>query len=94
MIQEIEPEHLATVPIPDAPTAFKKKIHDLIVRSYELHDESNDLINQATALLIGELKLPDIGAFDGALLHEITFYRNQKEGLDILPVAFYNATSI
>lgn len=67
VIQEIEPEHLATVPIPDAPTMLKKKIHDLIVRSYELRDESNDLIDQATALLIGELKLPDIDAFDVGL---------------------------
>lgn len=64
VIREIEPEHLATVPIPDAPTMLKKKIHDLIVRSYELRDESNDLIDQATALLVDELKLPDIGAFD------------------------------
>ena len=46
---------------------LKKKIHDLIVRSYELRDESNDLIDQATALLIGELKLPDIDAFDVGL---------------------------
>lgn len=67
VIQEIEPEHLATVPIPDAPTMLKKKINDLIVRSYELRDESNDLIDQATALLIGELKLPDIDAFDVGL---------------------------
>lgn len=64
VITHIEPEHLATVPIPDAPAMLKKKIHDLIVRSYELRDESNDLIDQATALLIDELKLPDIGAFD------------------------------
>jgi len=67
VITHIEPEHLATVPIPDAPTMLKKKIHDLIVRSYELRDESNDLIDQATALLIGELKLPDIDAFDVGL---------------------------
>ena len=64
VIQEIEPEHLATLPIPDAPAMLKKKIHDLIVRSYELRDESNDLIDQATALLIEELKLPEIDAFD------------------------------
>lgn len=67
VITHIEPEHLATVPIPDAPTMLKKKIHDLIVRSYELRDESNDLIDQATTLLIGELKLPDIDAFDVGL---------------------------
>ena len=67
VITHLEPEHLATVPIPDAPTMLKKKIHDLIVRSYELRDESNDLIDQATALLIDELKLPDIDAFDVGL---------------------------
>ncbi len=67
VITHIEPEHLATIPIPDAPTMLKKKIHDLIVRSYELRDESNDLIDQATALLIDELKLPDIDAFDVGL---------------------------
>lgn len=64
VITHLEPEHLAAIPIPDAPVMLKKKIHDLIVRSYELRDESNDLIDQATALLIDELKLPDIDAFD------------------------------
>lgn len=64
VITHIEPEHLATVPIPDAPTALKQKINDLIVRSYELRDESNDLIDKATALLKAELQLPDINAFD------------------------------
>lgn len=44
VITHIEPEHLATVPIPDAPDALKKRIHDLIVASYELRDESNDLL--------------------------------------------------
>lgn len=64
VITHLEPEHLAAVPIPDAPVILKKKIHDLIVQSYELRDESNGLIDQATALMIGELKLPDIDAFD------------------------------
>ena len=64
VITHLEPEHLAAVPIPDAPVMLKKKIHDLIVQSYELRDESNGLIDQATALMIGELKLPDIDAFD------------------------------
>ena len=64
VITHIEPEHLATVPIPDAPDTLKKKINDLVVQSYDLRDESNDLIDQATALLIEELKLPSIDAFD------------------------------
>lgn len=78
VITHIEPEHLATVPIPDAPTMLKKKIHDLIVRSYELRDESNDLIDQATALLIGELKLPDIDAFDVGLYKKAALEANEK----------------
>lgn len=64
VITHIEPEHLATVPIPDAPKDTKKRIHTLIVQSYKLRDESNDLIDQATQLLIDELHLPDIHDFD------------------------------
>ena len=64
VITHLEPEHLADVPIPNAPKEIKARIHNLIVRSYALRDESNDLIDQATQLLIDELHLPDIGEFD------------------------------
>lgn len=64
VITHIEPEHLATVPIPDAPKEIKEHIHNLIVKSYSLRDESNDLIDKATQLLINELHLPDIRDFD------------------------------
>ncbi|MBQ6380310.1 MAG: restriction endonuclease subunit S [Clostridia bacterium] len=64
VVQQIEPEHLATVPIPDAPDDIKKRINDLIVKSYDLRDESNDLIDEATALLIKELNLPPIEEFE------------------------------
>lgn len=67
VITHIEPEHLATVPIPDAPIAIKKRINDLIVGSYELRDASNALIDEATALLVEELQLPDIRDLDPAL---------------------------
>lgn len=67
VITHIEPEHLATVPIPDAPEVIKKHINDLIVESYALRDESNALINEATGLLVNELQLPDINSFDVAL---------------------------
>ncbi len=64
VIQQIEPEHLAAVPIPNASTAIKQKIHTLIVESYRLRDESNELIDEATKLLIAELHLPKINEFD------------------------------
>ena len=64
VITHIESEHLATVPIPDAPDKIKKRIHDLIVHSYELRDESNELIDEATKLLIEELHLPKLYEFE------------------------------
>lgn len=64
VIQEIEPEHLETIPIPDAPESIKKRINDLIVGSYALRDESNALIDEATALLVKELQFPDIHDFN------------------------------
>ena len=60
VITHIEPEHLATVPIPNAPAAIKQKIHTLIAESYRLRDESNELIDEATRLLIEELHLPPV----------------------------------
>ena len=60
VIQEIEPAHLAKIPVPDAPVVLRRKINDLIERSYALRDESNKLIDTATALLYQELHLPKI----------------------------------
>lgn len=60
VIQEIEPAHLATIPIPNAPAIIKQRINDLVVRSYALRDESNELIDEATKLLIEALKLPTL----------------------------------
>lgn len=65
VIQQIEPEHLAIIPVPNPPreTRIKEKIHNLIVRSFELRDESNALIDKATELLINELNLPRLEDF-------------------------------
>lgn len=63
VITHIESEHLSTIPIPDAPKEIKERIHNLIVESFKLRDKSNELIDQATTLLIDELKLPPISEF-------------------------------
>lgn len=68
VITHIEPEHLATVPIPDAPSLIKKRINSIIVDSYKLRDESNELIDEATTLLIQELHLPEIHDFNVDLI--------------------------
>ena len=60
VITHVEPEHLNSIPIPDAPEEIKRKITDLVVRSYELRDESNAFIDKATTMMMEALKLPPI----------------------------------
>ena len=60
VITHIEPEHLAEIEIPNAPVELRKQIHDLIARSYSLRDESNEIIDKASHLLVEELRLPPI----------------------------------
>lgn len=60
VITHIEPEHFKEMLIPDAPYSLKKKIHDLIIQSYNNRDESNRIIDEATKIMIDELELPSI----------------------------------
>ncbi|MBD8945848.1 MAG: restriction endonuclease subunit S [Clostridiales bacterium] len=64
VITHLEPEHLRETYIPNAPNAIKERIHQLIIKSFQLRDESNILIDESTELLIKELHLPDIDSFD------------------------------
>jgi len=63
VIKHIEPEHLAEVPIPSPSQEIKTQINDLVLRSFELRDKSNKLLDDATALLVKELKLPPTEKF-------------------------------
>ena len=60
VIKHIEPEHLQNVVIPNAPELLKKEIHELVIESYDLRDESNDLIDKAESILYEELQLKPI----------------------------------
>ncbi len=60
VIKHIDPEHLEGVVIPNAPKYLKKEIHDLILKSYNLRDQSNVLIDKAEAILYNELQLKPI----------------------------------
>lgn len=59
VIDHIEPEHLCNIPIPNAPEEIKREIHEAIVESYDLRDQSNDLIDEAQRLLHEALGLPE-----------------------------------
>lgn len=93
VITHIEPEHLATVPIPNAPEEIKTKINDLIIRSYELRDESNALIDEATQLLINELHLPPVEEFEKNTFNSINTFsiklsemKNRADGSYHIPI--------
>jgi len=60
VISHIEPEHLQQIPIPNPDSEIKRQIHELIMYSYELRDQSNELIDEAQNLIVSELQLPPI----------------------------------
>jgi len=60
VILEIELEHLADIPDPNPPKEIKEHINDLIIRSFDLRDQSNALIDNATRLFVSALNLPPI----------------------------------
>ncbi|MEY8391952.1 restriction endonuclease subunit S [Lachnospiraceae bacterium 45-W7] len=74
VITHIEPHHLAEVPVPNAPLHIKKKIHNRIVRSYELRDESNQLLDKAERLLMNELQLPAIQEFEAGAVRQVNVF--------------------
>ncbi|KGI21172.1 restriction endonuclease subunit S [Hoylesella timonensis] len=59
VVDEIEPEHLCNIPIPNAPEEIKRLIHEAIVASYDLRDQSNALIDEAQQLLYDALQIPE-----------------------------------
>lgn len=65
VISHIEAKHLENVPIPYADKKIRKRINDLISDSYELRDESNELIMKAEKMLLDELRIESIDQFTG-----------------------------
>lgn len=76
VVSHIEPEHLQNILIPDPPDMLKKQIHELIMKSYELRDESNELLDKAEKLLIEELELPPIDDFKPKYFYETSELKN------------------
>lgn len=70
VIKHIEPDHLNNIQIPNPPNDLKKEINKLIVKSFELRDKSNQLIDTAESLLIKELKLPKLKELVSELSHK------------------------
>lgn len=60
VVSHIEPDHLADILIPDPSPILKQQIHDLVMSSFRLRDESNALMDESQALLKSALNMPDI----------------------------------
>jgi len=64
-VSEIEPHHLAGIPVPILPEKDQAEIHAEIMRAYALRDEANALLDEADELLHEKLGLP---RFDESLV--------------------------
>lgn len=58
IIQHIEPEHIANLPVPRLGAAFETKVHGLVERSAQLRSEAAQLLIDATTELENMVKLP------------------------------------
>lgn len=84
VIQHIEPEHLNNVQIPYADDSLREKIHNLIIKSFDLRDQSNKLIDEAEKLLIAELKLPPIDELKPEYFNKTSSVKTFQVPLDSL----------
>jgi len=64
-VSEIEPHHLAGIPVPLPPEEIQAEIHAEIMRAYAMRDEANALLDEADELLHEKLGLP---RFDESLV--------------------------
>lgn len=60
VIHQIEPSHLSGILIPNAPQLLQTHIHHVVMESFRLRDESNNLIEKARRTLQTLLRLPTI----------------------------------
>lgn len=88
MIPHIEPSHLEAVPVPNPPPILKKQIHDLVICSYALRDESNALLDEAERLLYDALKLPSLSELRPQAFDKTADIRNYAVNLSQLAGRF------
>ncbi len=60
VISHVEPDHLNDIPIPDPSPIIKATVHNLIMESFKLRDESNEQLAEAERMLIDALDLPPL----------------------------------
>ena len=84
VVDEIEPEHLRNIVIPNAPEEIKMQIHNFVMDSYDLRDQSNALMDEAEKILYQELQLPPIEELKPEYYDESVDLRNYTTKLSRL----------
>ncbi|MCA1586569.1 MAG: restriction endonuclease subunit S [Acidobacteria bacterium] len=56
-ISQVEPKHLASIPVPIGPESLRQQVHEQIVEAYRLRDAATDLLNEADRILYDRLGL-------------------------------------
>ena len=88
VVQHIEPDHLRNIVISNAPEEIKKQIHNLVMDSYDLRDQSNALMDEAEKILYQELQLPPIEKLKPEYYDESIDLRNYTTKLSRLNLRF------
>lgn len=88
VVLHIEPEHLKEVIVPKPKDELRKSIHEKIIKSFSLRDQSNDLIDKAEKRLIEALNLPSIDQFEESNFKNNTGIKNYSVSLNLLDDRF------
>lgn len=88
VISHIEPEHLASVPIPNIDEEIKKEINGLIELSFKLRDESNNLMDEARDFLIEKLSLPNVNELNKEIYTDVGDLENYNVKLSEMSLRF------
>lgn len=58
VVDQVEPEHLFNIDVPNPDETLKQQINTMIIDSYDLRDSSNSKFEEAERLLLSALELP------------------------------------
>lgn len=92
-VDELEPKHLAVIPVPVAPDPVRQRVHELITDAYALRDEANTLLELADELLHDQLGITPFSDEDieyiGGSLPPRSFAVSSAGMLDRLDASHY-----
>lgn len=60
VVEEIEPHHVESLPVPKLPKEIQKEIHHNILKAFKLRDNARFLLDKAQEILLKELVVPQI----------------------------------